>query len=223
MEWVSYPVFLSTHVHWLLRYSLTISSGPLNNMQLHIINNLRNFLVFFRQLSLYISFEQQNTKILSSSPWSMQILDSLLNIFFIQLSTYCDCFSLVHVKLSFFSLFVSAAFFFAFLDVYPILYNQFLTVHLQTLIPVLNYLFCFFCTFSIFRAHCFQFFILIIWHLSWSTGMFPYFNHPISWPWITNVCHIIPPGTAFFNEFYNPLYCFNWHFFHWNHVSFPVV
>ena len=42
---------------------IAISLGPLNDMQPHIMNDLVNLLVLFRQSSLYISFEWHQTKV----------------------------------------------------------------------------------------------------------------------------------------------------------------
>ena len=50
-------------------------------------HNLGNLLFFFRQSSLYISFERCWRNVPGSSPYPMQIIDSSLNITFIQLST----------------------------------------------------------------------------------------------------------------------------------------
>ena len=50
------------------------------------------------------------------------------------------------------------------------------------------------CSFSFFKAYCFQFCILILRCLSWSTSMFSFsscfFNHSISFIWAPNFRHI---------------------------------
>ena len=56
---------------------------PLNNMQPHIMNNFGNLLIFFQQSSLYVSFEWYLTKVPALLPWSLQILNSSMNITFI--------------------------------------------------------------------------------------------------------------------------------------------
>ena len=69
---------------------IVISLGQLNDTQPNIINYLGNLLVFFWQSSLNVSFERHQTKFPASSPWSMQIFESTVNITFIQLSTRHD-------------------------------------------------------------------------------------------------------------------------------------
>ena len=56
---------------------------------------------FFRQSSSYVSFERYQTKILASSPWKLQILDSSLNIIFLQLPTRHHIFSLAKLETHF--------------------------------------------------------------------------------------------------------------------------
>ena len=84
--------------------------------------------------------------------------------------------------------------------------------------PFVFYLFC--CTFSIFKAYCDKFYILMLWCFLWSTSCFSFFNCPISftfapnfrhsWLRTTNVFHHIQLWFTFLNEFYDPFCFFNW-------------
>ncbi len=115
--------------------------GPIPDMQSHIINELGNLIVFFRQPSLCISLERHQTKVPASSPCSMHICDLSLNIAFIQSSTLHDLFSLALCNLVFFCLGVNAGFRLAFLYVNLISFSRFLTVLSHTLTPVSTHLF----------------------------------------------------------------------------------
>ena len=85
------------------------------------------------------------------------------------------------------------------------------------------------CTFSIFKAYCFWFSMLIFYYLLCSASMFSFFNHLISfrfaanfkhsWQGTTNAFSHTPLWIIILYEFYS-FHCFNWHFFCWSHVSF---
>ena len=62
---------------------IAIFFGLFNDMQFHIMTDLKNLFVFFGQSSLNVSFERNQTKVPVLSLWPMQILDSSLNITFI--------------------------------------------------------------------------------------------------------------------------------------------
>ena len=75
----------------IIAIMITLSPSPLNDIQIPYHEWLGYLLVFFRQSSLYVSFEYHFTKVPASSLWPEQILDSSMNITFIQLSTLYDC------------------------------------------------------------------------------------------------------------------------------------
>ena len=93
----------------IVKVMIAISACPLNYIQLHKINDFRNLHVLFggffwggvRLSSLHVSWERNQTKVPESWSKPMQILDSSLNMTFIQLSTRQECFSLVHLNLIF--------------------------------------------------------------------------------------------------------------------------
>ena len=98
---------------------------------------IEEFIRFFFQAVIFTCFVwKASEKAPAPSPWTEQILDSLLNITFIQLSTHHYCFFLAHVNLIFFYLFINVGFLLAFLYVTPISFSRFLTVQSQTLILV---------------------------------------------------------------------------------------
>ena len=109
-------------------------------------------------------------------------LDSSLNITFIQLSTYHFCFYLAHLHFIFFCFCVSTDFSLAFLHINPISLSQFLRDLSQTLTPVLIHLFCH-------KVYYFEFSILRLWYLSWSSCMFSFFNYSISFIFAPNFRH----------------------------------
>ena len=88
-----------TRVHLIIEVVIFIPSGPLNSIQSNIMNDLLNWLVFLRQSSFNVSFEWHQTKVPASTSWSVQILDSLPIITFIQLSTHYDNFCSAHFTL----------------------------------------------------------------------------------------------------------------------------
>ena len=146
----------------------------------------------------------------------MQSLDSFQTITYIQLSTHHDCFSLAQLNLIFFCLSVRTGFHLAFLDGNPILFSQLLTVLLQTLTPVLTYLFYCKFLFSIqalsFLSKGFDVFlcllVVFIFFYNFISFIFaPNFRH--IWLGTTNIfCHT-PLWITFFKEFHDPFYCFN--------------
>ena len=69
--------------------------------------------------SLYVLFEWYQTEVPILSPWSVQIVDSLVNLIFIKLSILHDCFSLVHFNLIFLCLSVRTDFCLSFFYVNP--------------------------------------------------------------------------------------------------------
>ena len=117
---------------------------------------------FFSGSHRNVSLEKHQTKVLASLPWPMQILDSSLNITFIQLFTCHNRLSLAHSNLIFFHLRVSAGYHLVFLDGNLFTSCQFLILVSQKLNPVMTHLFfhLFSCTFSIFKSYCFEFSIL---------------------------------------------------------------
>ena len=163
----------------------------------------------------------------------------LLNITFIQLPTLHNCFSLNFFDLIFLCLFVTIGFCLTFLDVNPISFNRFLAVMSQTVTPAsIHFFFFFFFFFTYFVVHFlfsnyFVFSILTLWCLSWSTRLFSFFNHPISfifaqnfrhnWLGTTNIFRHTSLCIAFLNELYNHFYCFNWQFFCWRPCSLSVI
>ena len=157
-------------------------SGPLNDLQLHIINDLGYFLNFFWLSSFYVSFEL--IKIWASSPKSMQILDSSLNITFIQLSTHHDCLSLAQFNLMFSRLCFRASFPLAFFlckshFTQPISNSSTTNIDFYLDPFVVFYLFC--NTFSIFRIIAFIF-------LVWRFDVFRhhhYHHHVVPPAWIS--------------------------------------
>ena len=106
----------------IVEVMIAISSGPLNDMHLHIMNDLKNLRFFFQVPSLCVFFEQHQTKVSVSMFW--QILDSSVNITFTKLSTCHDCFSLPHFNLIIFSLCVSTDFHLTFFYVNLISYSS---------------------------------------------------------------------------------------------------
>ena len=85
---------------------------------------------------------------------------------------------------------------------------------------------------SIYKEYCFELSILMIQCLSWSTNMFSFFNHQISfiyapnsrqsWLGITNIFCRISQWITFLNECYVSFHCFYRYLFHWSHISFPL-
>lgn len=70
-------------------------------MQPSIINDVGHFLAFFRQSSLYVSFEKYCIKVAVPSPLLVKICASWLKITFIQSSTVYACLSSAHCNLVF--------------------------------------------------------------------------------------------------------------------------
>ena len=146
----------------------------------------------------------------------MQNFDSSLNITFIQLSTCHDCLSLAHFNL----MFSVSVFWFSF--EFSLCKSNFIQPILSFVTNIDSYFnpsifHLIYCTFSIFKAYCFELYILILGCLLWLTCMFSFLNHPISFIFAptfrqlvtTNIFHHTPLLIIFLNEFYNLFHCFD--------------
>lgn len=90
MGWETCPMYTCAMT---VKVMTVISPAPLADTQPHIIRKWGG-IIFCTQSSGYVSLKQYQTQVPASSPWPMQIRDSLLNITFIPSSTIHDCFSL---------------------------------------------------------------------------------------------------------------------------------
>ena len=122
--------------------------------------DLENLLVFFRQSSLHISFEQHQTRFMYHHFDQCRFFYSSLNLPFIELSTQDVCFFLAHINLIFFGLCVSANFFFSLFSMeITFLYGNHISFILTIVINIGSdfspFVFHLFCTFFIFKKYYF--------------------------------------------------------------------
>ena len=165
-----------------------------------------NLLIFLRQSSVYVLFKWPRTKFPTTPHWKMHILDSSLNITFLQLSTRYEYFSLVNFNLIFFCF---ARFFYWQIPFHKSIMSFNSPDILQFSYKYWHFFFHLISrTFFIFKAYCFQLSILTIWYLSWSTGTFDvFFPFPLYlflsiFLLTTSLIRHTPLWITFLNEFY---------------------
>ena len=160
MECENFPGFI-------FEVKIGISIRPLNNIKIHIMNDLGNVFVFFRHLYLDFAFVNYQIKFPASSPCPMQISNSSLNITFIQLSTLTSFSSVCEFMLAFF----------AFLYVNPIHQRISHSSVMNTFIDRFLYIYCV-VHFFLFKKYSVPSSILMFWCCSSSVRTFFLFLVP---------------------------------------------